>query len=250
MSPPFGAYRHFSFYLQKINRSVDFYYNNAYLCGRIGGKMLYDIVFPESEALISQEECVIAASYFDVDELKSFGVSESAFELDDAFVEENEFEKVFKLWESPLYLHRFFIEYESFFQQDYWDGITEGEFVNDVLKSVLAIKRRLLALMRNRELHSIVEPLDLIDKEKRDTQSIRVKIKEGSVIGRYVFRFYAIEIEERHCYLITGATIKVHKDMGKAPNTEIELLKIRFAYDELMNNGVDTKELFIDFILS
>lgn len=212
--------------------------------------MLYDIVFPESEELIRQEQCIVAAAYFDADELKTFGVSESAFEIDDAFIEENEFEKVFKLWESPLYLHQFFITNQSFFLQEYWDGITEYEFVNDVLKSVSAIKSRLLALMRSRNLYSIVEPLDSIDEEQRDSQSIRVKIKEGSIKGRYVFRFYAIEIEEKLCYLITGATIKIHKDMGKAPNTEIELKKIRRAYDELMNSGVDTKELFIDFILS
>ena len=37
--------------------------------------------------------------------------------------------------------------------------------------------------------------------------------------------------------------------MLKAPNTKIEKNKIEFALKELIANGIDTKELFIDFVL-
>ena len=63
------------------------------------------------------------------------------------------------------------------------------------------------------------------------------------------FRFYAVEIEAKKCYLITSAAIKIYKDMLKVPNTRIEKEKIEFALRELNPNGIDTKELFIDFIL-
>jgi len=49
--------------------------------------------------------------------------------------------------------------------------------------------------------------------------------------------------------LITGAAIKIHKDMLKAPNTKIEKNKIEYALEELTSNGINTKELFIDFVL-
>lgn len=48
--------------------------------------------------------------------------------------------------------------------------------------------------------------------------------------------------------VITGATIKVHKDMKKASNTEIELEKLKMVSEELMENDVIDKESFINFI--
>lgn len=77
-----------------------------------------------------------------------------------------------------------------------------------------------------------------------------MKIKQGWIHKRLAFRFYAVEIEEKKCYLITGAAIKIHKDMLKAPNTSIEKKKLSFALNELTSNGIDTKKLFIDFVLS
>ena len=95
----------------------------------------------------------------------------------------------------------------------------------------------------------MVEPLEPEANDLRLYQSIGVKIKQGRIHGRLAFRFYAVEIEEKRCYLITGAAIKIHKDMLKAPNTKIEKNKIEFALKELIANGIDTKELFIDFVL-
>lgn len=37
--------------------------------------------------------------------------------------------------------------------------------------------------------------------------------------------------------------------MLKAPNTTIEKRKMEFALEELVTNGIDTKELFLDFVL-
>lgn len=104
-------------------------------------------------------------------------------------------------------------------------------------------------MFNNNQLHTVVEPLEPEANDLRLYQSIGVKIKQGRIHGRLAFRFYAVEIEEKRCYLITGAAIKIHKDMLKAPNTKIEKNKIEFALKELIANGIDTKELFIDFVL-
>ncbi|MDE5750239.1 MAG: hypothetical protein K2H87_05670, partial [Duncaniella sp.] len=182
------------------------------------------------------------------EELIGCGVAPDSLEVSEPFVEDNEFEKPFKLWDSPIYLRDFFARHRRFFQQEYWDGITEDEFVHDVLHSINNIKKELIKLLNNNELHSIVQPLDREEEDLRLHKSIRVKIKQGRIRGRFAFRFYAIEIEEGKCYLITGAAIKIHKDMGKAPNTKIEMKKLEFALSELEANEVDTKELFIDFL--
>lgn len=211
--------------------------------------MLYDLIYPVDESSLRTIPCVVAAAYFDSDELKGFGVDPSAWEVREPFREDNESEKVFKLWDSPLYLREFFSENAGYFSQDYWNGITEDEFVIDVTRALNEIRNELLRLFRCHDFHTVVQPLDVSDADARMYRSIRVKVKQGWIHKRLAFRFYAIEVEEEKCYIITGAAIKIHKDMMKAPNTAIEKSKLDFALHELASHGVDTKELFIDFIL-
>ena len=207
-----------------------------------------DLIYPSESRLMRTAPSIIAAAYFNEEELVSFGVEPSALELNEAFVDDNELEKVFRLWASPVFLHRFFNEHKDYFTDKYWNDITEAQFVYDVMQSVRRIRRRLSELFSSNGFSQVVEPLDQDEEELRLHQSIKVKIKQGRIHNRFAFRFYAIEIEEGKCYLITGATIKVHKDMMKAPNTVIEMKKLNFALRELNSEGIDTKELFIDFM--
>ena len=78
--------------------------------------------------------------------------------------------------------------------------------MKDVSDAIAGIKKELIDRMENNDFHSLVEPLDQSDDEKRLSESIRVKIKQGTIGGHHPFRFYAIEIEEKKCYLITGVT--------------------------------------------
>ena len=211
--------------------------------------MQYDIIYPQDDRQLHTVPCVIAASYFDADELIRFGVNPEAYEVDSAFVDDNEFEKVFKLWNSPVYLRKFFKENLEYFQQEYWQGITEDEFVTDVTKSLNNIKKEFVKLFSNHDFHKAAQPLDPDEEDLRLYRSIRVKVKQGKIRGHFAFRFYAVEVEENKCYLMTGATIKIHKDMLKAPNTTIEMKKLEFALNELSSAGIETKELFLDYIL-
>lgn len=88
-------------------------------------------------------------------------------------------------------------------------------------RSLNRIKIELLDLFKSNRLHTIVEPLEPAEEDSRMTRSIRVKIKQGWIHNRLAFRFYAVEVEEKKCYLITGAAIKIHKDMLTAPNSWI-----------------------------
>ena len=206
--------------------------------------MLFDLIFPE-ESQMYEAECIIAAVFFDEEELKSLGYEENSFEMNPSFIEANEFEKAFLLWGSPLFLSDFFNKNEEFFKNEYWRGISEETFLKDVSDAIAGIKKELIDRMENNDFHSLVEPLDQSDDEKRLSESIRVKIKQGTIGGHHPFRFYAIEIEEKKCYLITGATIKIHKDMGKAPNTKIELKKLEYVLDSMFRNEVNTNELIL-----
>lgn len=210
--------------------------------------MEYDLIYPESEREMLDASCIVAAVFFSKGELIDIGVDPDAVEMDDAFVDEDEFFKAFRLWKSPLYLSDFYDKYRSFLEEEYWHNITEEDFFRDVDRSVSGNLVELTEKMENNEFPSLVEPLDMDDEDKRLYDSIRVKIKQGTIGGHYPFRFYAVEVEENKCYVITGATIKVHKDMGKAPNTRLELEKLRRVYNELAANDVKTKDAFIDYL--
>ena len=207
--------------------------------------MEFDILYPERTSDAFDADCVIAAVFFDEDELLSFGVKSDSLELDDAFYDYNQFEKTFELWSSPQYLSDFYDQFKSFFQTEYWHGISEDTFLSEVGRSLNTIRRTIITAMQNNTFYTLIEPLQPEEEEKRAFESIRVKLKQGTIIGHYPFRFYAIEIEEKKCYLITGATIKVHKDMKKADNTEIELKKLECTLNHLQENGLDTKDIFV-----
>lgn len=207
--------------------------------------MEFDILYPERREDAFDAECVIAAVFFDEDELLSFGVKSDSLELDDAFYDYNQFEKAFELWSSPQYLSDFYDQFKSFFQAEYWHDISEDTFLSEVSKSLNTIRKTILTAMENNTFHELIEPLQPEEEESRIYESIRVKLKQGTIIGHHPFRFYAIEIEEKKCYLITGATIKVHKDMKKAGNTEIELKKLEHTLQHLQEKGLDTKDTFV-----
>ena len=207
--------------------------------------MEFDILYPERREDAFDAECVIAAVFFDEDELLSFGVKSDSLELDDAFYDYNQFEKAFELWSSPQYLSDFYDQFKLFFQAEYWHDISEDTFLSEVGKSLNTIRKTILTAMENNTFHELIEPLQPEEEESRIYESIRVKLKQGTIIGHHPFRFYAIEIEEKKCYLITGATIKVHKDMKKAGNTEIELKKLEHTLQHLQEKGLDTKDTFV-----
>lgn len=207
--------------------------------------MEFDIIYPENKADAFDAGCVIAAVFFDEDELLAFGVKGDSLELDEAFYHYNQFEKAFELWSSPRYLSEFYNQFKPYFQAEYWRNISEQTFQTEVIKSLNMIRKTIIEAMENNTFHELIEPLDIAEKDKRLYESIRVKLKQGTIIGHHPFRFYAIEVEEKKCYLITGATIKVHKDMKKADNTVIELRKLEHALRHVNGDCIDTKDTFI-----
>ena len=207
--------------------------------------MEFDLIYPERREDAFDAECIVAAVFFDDGELQAFGVDSNSWELDDAFYDFNQFEKAFEMWASPRYLSDFYDQFKSFLEADYWRNISEDTFLKEVSKSLNTIRKAILDSFENNTFHELLEPLDFSDEQNRLSESIRVKLKQGTIIGHHPFRFYAIEIEEKKCYLITGAAIKVHKDMGKADNTRIELKKLDYTLQHIKGKALDTKDVFV-----
>lgn len=196
--------------------------------------MEFDLIYPERREDAFDAECIVAAVFFDDEELQAFGVDSDSWELNDAFYDFNQFEKAFELWASPHYLSDFYDQFKPFLEADYWRNISEDTFQREVSQSLNVIRKAILDSFKNKTFHELLEPLDFSDEQNRLSESIRVKLKQGT-----------IEIEEKKCYLITGATIKVHKDMGKADNTRIELKKLDYTLQHIKENTLDTKDVFV-----
>jgi len=144
----------------------------------------------------------------------------------------------FAIWSSPAYLVDFYEENASYFEDEYWTGITVTRFVFDVRKSVPHIKRSFQQAIESRTVSKIAIPLEGSDEQMR-----------SYILNRFAFRIYAIEVEENKCYVITGGTIKIVWAMKEAENTRVELRRIHFVYHELQSNHIDTKETFVEYLL-
>ena len=142
--------------------------------------MEFDILYPERRKDAFDADCVIAAVFFDEDELLSFGVKSDSLELDDAFYGYNQFEKAFELWSSPQYLSDFYDQFKSFFQAEYWHDISEDTFLSEVGKSLNTIRKTILIAMESNTFHKLIEPLQPEEETNRIYESIRVKLKQGT----------------------------------------------------------------------
>lgn len=210
--------------------------------------MEFDLIYPEKKTDVFNAGCVVVAVFFDEEELVSFGVKSDSLELDDAFYNYNQFEKAFELWSSPKYLSDFYDQFKQYFEEEYWGNISEDTFLIEVGKSLNKIRETICNAIESNTFYELIEPLEPAEEEKRLYESIRVKLKQGTIIGHYPFRFYAIEVEEEKCYIISGATIKVHKDMGKADNTKIELKKLSHILQFISDKHTDTKDTFVTML--
>lgn len=136
--------------------------------------MEFDIIYPENKTDAFDAECIIAAVFFDDNELLSFGVKSNSPELDDSFYSYNQFEKAFELWSSPQYLSDFYNQFKTYFQTEYWRNIPEHTFMAEVNKSLNTIRKTIIEAMENSTFYKLIEPLEASEKEKRLYASIRV----------------------------------------------------------------------------
>ncbi|MCM1302440.1 MAG: hypothetical protein NC226_12080 [Bacteroides cellulosilyticus] len=201
---------------------------------------------PKTEPARCAERILLAAIY-DEEELRSFGLSDKSDDLNECYLGKDEFTKWRKLWQDPYYLSDFYCNHIEFFRDPYWKGIDEEEFVTDTIAAAPRIFQDLKEALTKNELEELFQPLAPEDARRAEYASIRVKSKFGRILQHYAFRIYAIKVDEG-CYVITGGAIKIEKDMGKAPNTQIELAKLNYTYGALCGEGLTDKASFLNFI--
>lgn len=202
--------------------------------------------YPEDGPSACAERIVLAA-IFDKEELLSFGVSDKSEDLNEYYLGQDEFSKWRKLWLDPEYLSNFYYDNIEYFRDNFWHGINEETFVTDAIRSAPYIYKDLENALNKNNLEDLFQPLAREDEQHACYTSIRVKSKFGTIFHHYAFRIYAVKVDDG-CYIITGGAIKIDKDMGKAPNTQIELKKLNYVYDALAENDLTDKISFLEFV--
>lgn len=192
-------------------------------------------------------ERILFAAIFDEAELRSFGLSDRSDDLSESYLGKDEFTKWRRLWQDPSFLSDFYCNHIEYFREPFWAGIDEERFVMDAIASAPEIFRNLEAALQKDDLENLFQPLSPQDERQADYTSIRVKSKFGCIQNHFAFRIYAVKVDDG-CYVITGGAIKITRGMSEAPHTKIELDKLNYVHDALLEEGLTDKVSFLDYI--
>lgn len=208
--------------------------------------MEYKQLYPADETLYADNYLVSVV--FSREELLSYGVDASAHELNEIYVELDEFNKLRELWQDPLYLEDFYFANSHHFRDPYWGEVEYESFIEDVILSAPLIFEKFSQVLASNEIDTLFEPLGKNDK-KNSGKGIRIRVKSkfGKIGRRFAFRIYAIKVDDG-CYVVTGGTIKIVKEMHEAHNTTVELKKLQAVYSDLEESSND-KNSFVEFLL-
>ena len=210
---------------------------------------------PEGEAPENAEYMVFAV-VFEEEDWAELGVNGDSLECNSVYFGKNEF-SVFRMKLSdPLYLHRFYAENSALLKERYWRSVTRNRFVRDTVQSVPEIFSDFTRSCQNKGIYDFFEPLDnkesVIREENEEEvephQLVCLKSKFGFIQGRIPFRLYAVEVDV-DCFIITGGAIKIVEEMTQAPNTRLELKKLEYVLNELIDAGISNKKNLLDFII-
>lgn len=148
---------------------------------------------------------------------------------------EDEFSRLFNLWNDPEYLEEFFETNISDLQSGYWNNPSVVEAVLDTLRYAEHFEDILFELSEDNEdkhlngLESIFRPL--FDSSYRVLKFNKSKVRDNWL------RLYALRIE-KEVYIITGGAIKLTLKMQDREHTNIELSKLEKCKRFLLETGI------------
>ena len=147
----------------------------------------------------------------------------------------NEFRKLFKSWDDPYWLYKFFTANQTDLNSGAWGGITVANAVRQTRLQAKEMKKTILAIAngQNNEftiLSDYFMPLSngKIGKLEWD--------KGKGLLHHNWLRIYAIRCS-KNTFVITGGGIKLTRDMSP-PHLQEELLKLKQA-EEYLRSGDD-----------
>lgn len=204
--------------------------------------MKFNLIFADHNS-----ESGIFSVIFDRNDLVKCGIDSGEIDFDETYLGKNEYQKILNLFSRDLwYLSCFYDNNKLFFDNDYWNNITEDEFIKNVREASGLINNQIENAFKNRTLDILFQPLK-DDIYNIDQILLRTKSKFDKRKKKKLLRIYAIKIDDNF-YCITGGAIKVAPKMQDASNTNYELKKLNYIRDYLKANNVFDCDSFIDLI--
>lgn len=218
--------------------------------------MIVDPIFIAPEGSSPEEsEYVVFAVTFEKEDWDGFGLAKDALELNELYLGKDEYNIFRAKLKDPLYLMDFYSENEELLKGRYWRRVSRDRFVEDTRASVPLIFEDFKKGCLNRTLYDLFEPLDKTDvairvkneRGKSPHRPLRLKSRFGFIADKVPFRIYAIEVD-KDCFIITGGAIKIVEEMKQAPNTNLELQKLKYVLSALKGAGISNKESLLNFL--
>ncbi|MDT3738998.1 MAG: hypothetical protein RO257_05795 [Candidatus Kapabacteria bacterium] len=146
---------------------------------------------------------------------------------------DNEFERLFDLWNDTEYLNKFFEDNQEYFKDSYWSTKSINELAMDTRELAGKFEGKLLEYKyvseQKKYLEEIFEPLSLASFGERSLTKSKAK--------ELWLRIYALKVNKSD-YIITGGAIKLTRKMDDHEITKHEKEKLDKCRDYLIENGI------------
>lgn len=193
-------------------------------------------------------DCGVFSIQFNKTDFEQCGVDKDAIDFDEEYFGKNEYQKAIELFTSDLFfLSQFFEDNCQHLKDEFWNGITEEQFVKKVRNAAKSMYYRIKEAFERKSLDQVFLPLKDSDcRQKVSLQQTKAKFDDQQ--RKKLLRLYAIKIDT-NMYCITGGCIKIARTMQDADNTQVELNKLNYVGGYLRQEGVFDADSFIDFTL-
>ena len=162
----------------------------------------------------------------------------------------NEFEKLVRLWDDPVYMLEFCREHLSDLWEKFGYEIDLGAAMNELMAEADGLLQYLGKLatqgLAGFNLQYIFKPLD-----SSKTALTELQLSKGVFNNRTgqvpKLRIYAVRID-KNTYVVTGGAVKLTNRMQDRPHTYEQLHRLRTVREWLKEQGIYYSEDLIDLL--
>lgn len=149
--------------------------------------------------------------------------------------DDNEFDRLFDLWNDIKFLYDFFEDNSEHLKDSYWSSKSNDTLVLETRELAGKFEEQLLDYelkddyLRQKYLQEIFEPLEI--SSFRDISLSKTKAKKSWL------RIYALKVN-KSSFIITGGAIKLTAKMEDHEITKNELVKLEICRNYLIAQGI------------
>lgn len=149
--------------------------------------------------------------------------------------EQDEFHRLFSLWNDPEYLEEFFEANIEDITNGFYGTFTVEGAIFETYDCAVCFETELRDLATKGKYHQL-KGLDAIFKPLHNSQTRTLPLNASKARQDWL-RLYALRIDKQ-IYIITGGAIKLTRTMQERDHTKKELAKIRMCREYLINKGI------------